>query len=288
MKKTAYTCQVLTPMFLAGANKNEPELRAASIKGVMRYFYRAIQCESSGSDLYKKEKRLLGGVSGDEGVQSGLRIQVGKAGFSAASKEMLPHRPSGGMPQRAIPEGTEFEVILRSFGENEKNHTTYEALFELTVLLGGFGRRSRRGMGSVMIMSKNGQACPLPESLLDNVFVLLNRLSRDIFTMDAGAGVIKRTRRLQIHYPYIEEIHETVKKSSALEFAHHYGQASHRIRRSAPNGFRLTGSINPRYASPVYCTVASPSQGFIVKLHVKHAETPHEVHQRHFIDDAKS
>ncbi|MDR0531518.1 MAG: type III-B CRISPR module RAMP protein Cmr1 [Oscillospiraceae bacterium] len=273
MQKTTYTCEVLTPIFIAGANPSNPELRAVSIKGVMRYFYRAVQCGSDGAALYKKEKTLFGGADGDEDQQSGLRIQVVCNELKTGEENMLPHRQGPQQRlQQAIRPGTTFQVILRSFGAHQENHGTYEALFELTALLGGFGRRSRRGFGSVMItkVKRNEDAeveYGLPDNPLQKVQELLEKLVPDVFEMNDASEKIRRKRSPREHYPYIEEIHITVARANALAFTTHYGHKSHEIQQIVPKGFRLTGSIAPRYASPVYCTIATKTQGFVSKLH---------------------
>lgn len=42
MKKINFTLETLTPLFLAGNDQNAVELRAASIRGHLRYWYRAL------------------------------------------------------------------------------------------------------------------------------------------------------------------------------------------------------------------------------------------------------
>lgn len=41
METLTFTCKIITPMFLAGADGQTPELRAASIKGALRFWWRA-------------------------------------------------------------------------------------------------------------------------------------------------------------------------------------------------------------------------------------------------------
>ncbi len=42
MKTIEFECETITPMFLAGADGKTPELRPPSIKGLMRFWWRAI------------------------------------------------------------------------------------------------------------------------------------------------------------------------------------------------------------------------------------------------------
>ena len=43
--------QVVTPLFCAGADPKRPELRCASFKGVLRYWWRALAWRRFGGDL---------------------------------------------------------------------------------------------------------------------------------------------------------------------------------------------------------------------------------------------
>ena len=61
MVKQKVSLEIITPMFMGSSNPNEAELRAPSIKGVMRYFYRATMAEEIHS-LRQKEFNLFGGV----------------------------------------------------------------------------------------------------------------------------------------------------------------------------------------------------------------------------------
>ncbi|WP_201721812.1 type III-B CRISPR module RAMP protein Cmr1 [Desulfotomaculum copahuensis] len=43
--RITFECRVLTPMFIAGADGLTPEFRAPSLKGAMRFWWRAVQAE---------------------------------------------------------------------------------------------------------------------------------------------------------------------------------------------------------------------------------------------------
>lgn len=77
-----FTCEVITPMFLAGADGSTPELRPASIKGAMRFWWRAmngglVRKDEQGrwdySELKKRESEIFGGTS----QRSSFSIDVG-------------------------------------------------------------------------------------------------------------------------------------------------------------------------------------------------------------------
>ncbi|MFH0988531.1 MAG: type III-B CRISPR module RAMP protein Cmr1 [bacterium] len=41
-KKVTFKCEVITPMFLGGADPDKPELRPPSIRGAMRWWFRTM------------------------------------------------------------------------------------------------------------------------------------------------------------------------------------------------------------------------------------------------------
>ena len=67
--------RVVTPLFLGGADGTEAEIRAASLKGALRFWYRATSY-SAGADITtikKKEEEIFG--SSEKG-QSSFLIDV--------------------------------------------------------------------------------------------------------------------------------------------------------------------------------------------------------------------
>ncbi|MBK9462163.1 MAG: type III-B CRISPR module RAMP protein Cmr1 [Sphingobacteriales bacterium] len=51
MHTITFTCETITPMFLSGANQDVPELRPPSIKGALRFWWRAMNGHLSLGDL---------------------------------------------------------------------------------------------------------------------------------------------------------------------------------------------------------------------------------------------
>jgi len=63
MKTITFECETITPMFLSGADGKTPELRPPSIKGALRFWWRAMNGHLSLSDLKKKESEIFGGTN---------------------------------------------------------------------------------------------------------------------------------------------------------------------------------------------------------------------------------
>ena len=184
------TYRVVTPMFLGDANQKATGLRPPSVKGALRFWWRALnwrRClHEAGATtealklLYQEERRLFGTaavVENDGPLGQGvflLRISQpsriatdatwptnntgsGYLGFglmesgNAANNNVQPHR-------EGLREGIEFELELRF--KPRTSASDVEALRETLRawnLFGGLGSRARRGFGSVTLIKMNDQ-----------------------------------------------------------------------------------------------------------------------------------
>lgn len=156
-KKLTVTLETVTPMFLAGADKEKPELRAPSFMGALRYWTRAalggVLGDNNLDALKKAEEEVWGSTNGTGAV----RLQVIPVSFTQVPEDPLPHktkrdgRSKPQFPYESVPTKTSFQLVLSQFNDLEK---TWEmgltALFLMTTY-GGVGRRSRRGWGSLVI-----------------------------------------------------------------------------------------------------------------------------------------
>ena len=54
--------KTVSPLFLNGADKAQPELRAASVRGQLRYWFRAIEGAKTDSlqEVWRKEESIFG------------------------------------------------------------------------------------------------------------------------------------------------------------------------------------------------------------------------------------
>jgi len=152
-------CKVITPMFLAGGQEKVennrvqkvPEFRAPSIRGALRWWFRAV---AGGYVNLSELKRLEGCLFGDpdKAGASSLVVRVWAAAFDKeAMAFMLPHKQGNQRANtRCIPVGTCFKVTLQESAYDPAPDAlkTAKTLFNLSATLGGLGRRSRRGFGA--------------------------------------------------------------------------------------------------------------------------------------------
>ena len=151
----SFQCKVITPMLLYGANQDVPEFRSQSIRGGLRWWFRAIAGSflSQRADLLEKENSLFGDA-GDKIGSSPIVVRVNYADeqFTTDTWQILPHRQLG--KKRGIRPGVEFQVELsKSFYHKEDQRlgqklNVVTCLFELMATLGGMGLRQRRTFGS--------------------------------------------------------------------------------------------------------------------------------------------
>ena len=162
MIKITFEIETITPMFLAGADQSKAELRAASIKGLLRFWWRALQAGTKIDELKRAENKIFG--SSDEGIGASkfsIRVTQPDKPFLTNFKKETKGRPDPvgylfystfmqtGKERPYFPEGSKFTITLSS---REAQYLKIAAAsLWILVYLGGLGTRSRRGAGNVVI-----------------------------------------------------------------------------------------------------------------------------------------
>lgn len=267
MKEIIFSCEVITPMFLNGADGQTPELRAPSIKGAMRFWWRALNGHLSLVDLKKRESEIFGG-SGEKVQRSNIIIQMlSKNETRTSTHELVPHKPF--MKANAFNPGTMFEIRLMLKEFYDENGIIYftvehlESLFCLTCYLGGFGKRVRRGMGSVNIQKivVDGNQKVIPDridlGLIHNYIAKFNQFYRHVdenkivFTYPGGSPQYGYVSEIQLGRSYVEQNVVLSKISSTT----HMIKEKYRYAYDPSMGHAFKG----RYASPVYVSIVRGS-----------------------------
>lgn len=166
MINTSLTLTTVTPLFMDGATQRDPdtppELRPASIRGVARYWLRALLGGIVGDQAIDKVSQVETSVFGDTGSASPIAVQLAPKGTIEWKPYIRSSQPIGQdylfwslvenrqEPARnAIKPGTEYEVVLteRSGSDGRALNACLVALW-LANQLGALGSRARRGAGS--------------------------------------------------------------------------------------------------------------------------------------------
>ena len=158
MKTHTFHLELITPCFCAGAEPAQAEIRAPSVRGKLRWWFRVLGGTPS------QEAAVFGSAAGSVGGSSAIRVRIDNVNtpcqwepprfsgisntgyilyFAKASQKGARWQSDG-----ALPPGTSFELQLawhRGIAEDLR------ALFDLSLdaflLLGSLGLRSTRGLG---------------------------------------------------------------------------------------------------------------------------------------------
>lgn len=160
MNQKTYHLEFITPCFCAGADQSHAEIRASSIRGQLRWWFRALGGFKSLSEqmVSEQEKYVFGSIQPDKQCSSNLVVRnslstsnhvvsldeiTGKNNFNGKGYILFPLRSQS----RSCIEG-DFMINTMwrgSSGQNDEIH----ALFSIFCHLGSLGFRSRRGLGAV-------------------------------------------------------------------------------------------------------------------------------------------
>ena len=171
-------CRVVTPLFSAGVDPHCPELRASSVKGVLRYWWRALAWSRCGGDLdavRQQEDALFGSAAGGRSKVSmqlvpdvePSSVQVNEVltvpGTTRTVGDGARYLGYGLRRGQAAPCGSRtppcfrapFDFTVRMRGRDLEADDVASLQGALIALgtLGGLGARSRKGYGSVILRS---------------------------------------------------------------------------------------------------------------------------------------
>lgn len=162
MQEVKFTLQTITPLFMAGADQTEAELRAPSFRGLMRYWLRALVGGMAGTleEVKKAESTVFGAtyigsdvpVRVSEGTKKPLEYRKEETRFNSGKDYLLWSK--GG--RLYFPQGTEFQVTLSTRSKDDTYLKQAIASFWLLTYLGSVGSRSRRCAGSIMVQTVQG------------------------------------------------------------------------------------------------------------------------------------
>lgn len=155
----------ITAALLAGADQNAPEIRAPSIRGALRWWFRVL---AGDRDVRKEEEELFGGVHGtDRPVASAISVRVEDAAIKNNQKAvpLPPNTPMGYIGYFAqvsgnkqgvhrteaghyIGEGSTFTLKIRAVRPvRSELWARLEEAVKAFVWVGALGLRATRGFG---------------------------------------------------------------------------------------------------------------------------------------------
>lgn len=265
MTELVFECKSITPIYMTGASQNL-ELRAPSIKGLMRFWWRALQGEENIKTLREKETKIFGGT-GEEGGRSSFSIRLNNIhNIDTQNYRPLPHHQGGencthckminstndrcrkGFSPPAMMEHNFIVILTCRCMPEFFSIDQLKSLFMLTSILGGIGKRSRRGFGSFMITKTNNTSNPEDISI-NYILNLLNIIAPGKYSISKSSIIANNTVK---KYPVINEI----------AIGKHYSTYDSLLktigRESSNNNCDYLGYVREnkqRFASPIYVSI---------------------------------
>lgn len=191
--------QIITPMFLGGADQKASAIRSTAIKGALRFWWRAIywaefyngsknDANSALLAMAEAEAQLFGSVAGDHACQSSFRLSVCDAKIESKDLNLCsskkPRHPDKynvdprspvhyllgqGLEGRNVLVRGSFQLELTFTNPNHQEKYSAALLNALIALsiFGGLGARARHGWGSVSLtaLTAGGAVVDYPKSL---------------------------------------------------------------------------------------------------------------------------
>lgn len=187
LPSVTFACETVTPLFLGGADpRGEPELRAPSLRGAMRYWFRALLGEPDPTKLSLREAKVFGGPQHERAEPqraSPLRVAVRWVQEPPIKKWGPPQWPpdTGGTGRNQVNGLVYLGFAFRATGGRDAQpaRQAIDAGWRFTVELsardagvlrqacaawwvlchvGGLGSRTRRGFGTIRVLAVNGAA----------------------------------------------------------------------------------------------------------------------------------
>jgi CRISPR-associated protein Cmr1 len=169
--------KVVTPIFGAGTEVRTVDdvdvIRAATVRGHLRFWWRALYAAryADAKEIYEHESKIWGRAATDEGGRSAveIRIDVERTGAIDGSDIDLQRTPGAYAlwPARATQKdskpaprrvpGTHFRLTLITPASCQ---TEAVNALRAWILFGGYGGRTRRGLGSLTVLDDRGAWLP--------------------------------------------------------------------------------------------------------------------------------
>jgi CRISPR-associated protein Cmr1 len=239
----------ITPLVMNGAEGDRPELRPASIKGVLRFWWRALNGHLK--NLGEEESKIFG----DTKQRSKVIIRIEELPEKTGLFSLLPHKT--GRDDRetrrlqswvdAFCKKETFKIRF-DFDETVISLEQLKSLFILTCTLGGFGKRSRRGFGSIEVLH-----ITMPKTLKE-ILDYINVLTPDRYDI-CGNSIMEInpiSKANNEDYPFIQNIEIGVNSKTTEDII----RAASKIHGNNTRDYDSSiGAGKPRLASPLCVTI---------------------------------
>ncbi|NHM27874.1 type III-B CRISPR module RAMP protein Cmr1 [Desulfofundulus sp. TPOSR] len=318
MQELCLTIRVLTPMFLAGADGKTAELRAASIKGMLRFWWRAQNGSMSLEKLKKKEGEIFGTAGEGDGRKSRFSLAVEETGVKVTQdplplhKEIVTRSNGRSFPvnlleylaygtyewdraqkrnilvrQYIAPDST-FRLVVRLWDEGKNGKIPGELVKALRAfcLFGTLGTKARNGYGSFKVEKVEG-----PEKMKQELAAMVpgREIMENLCTFDGlpsfsafckGAGLFRTKSTYKSWDGCLAELARAYREARlSLEKRHEYGKRQYLGAPIVAN--QKQESLLDRHAKPYFLRVHEEEGGYAgYILYLPSQYLPPVYHQR--------
>lgn len=263
-QRLTVTLETITPLFLGGANQ-QPELRPTAFRGALRFWLRALLGGEIG-DNFKLVNDVESKVFGDTSGASPVVVRIDYMQFPEyASYRPLLHNPRRTFKFDGFKPKQKFVLKLSSRLGSQFDLQDLTPCLLLFLLLGGLGRRSRRGFGTlkaenIISHDKNG----IQEIIGPNYTDIESFASaaRDIFKRRSKITSILDHKPVKSStstpkFPIFDNDHTKVLlcKQPFKRWEDAMTQFWGKLRSSPYRNDRVFGKESPRQASPLHLRV---------------------------------
>jgi CRISPR-associated protein Cmr1 len=225
MNSIELTVETLTPLFLGGADPRGElsngqfavELRAPAMRGMLRYWLRAVLGNKDAKELYKQESVVFGGVGKEIATCSPVVVRLANGFHQKDVKDYKPQgntaatqtgqdylywsmNKNGDLPARKyFSSGVQFKLKMHSLSTDALRQAFGAAI--LAVHLGGIGSRSRRTAGSLAVVDASNDVMKFFEAQ-DSAVLLAQYLSKVVIPDVRKMFDTNRAPQIQAPSPY--------------------------------------------------------------------------------------
>ena len=276
MPQLQLTLQTVTPLLMYGAhNKDDrtnrslraqPELRASSMRGVLRYWLRAVlgvEYQASPSKVYDAESAIFGNT--ERGSRVRVRVVQSQGMQPVKNQTVLPRETRGhSLMHTAYPPDSRFRLYLTTHPLDSGNvlapdSPLMKAVFLMTHL-GGLGRRARRGSGNLRVLGVKGYEGELLLDVLPEDRDALAEYLEDVTYYASGGHTLRRSPQFPVFaqntavvlvgekmYPHYEDAFDAL-----------WGVSGPYHREGG-----VFGDVRPRRASAIHMRVSETRAGYV-------------------------
>lgn len=216
MKTIKAKLKILTPMFSYGVNQNSVEFRMTELKALMRTTFRELYKFENLEDMKTKEAELFGSLK----KKSPIIFKSAKVDENDIGKDFLcPHKDNKETDLKHCfkkDASIKIELLVKDIN----NVDTYVYILIFSSILGGLGKRCRKGFGSftvedIKVVDDDEKTSKYSKLLKKSVSEIFKKIYKDIQVEDKKCMTrlkikddINYTSQLEKgdNYPFIEEL----------------------------------------------------------------------------------